>query len=413
MPRRPKLALIALLMPGLLALPGSSDARKKSRSLEARVKRLEAALSRVAPDVSAMRLPRQISFCGEKVPLDIEDVRERMEREFYLMLADRAQVVLWVKRARRMFPVVEKAARAQKTCADLKYVAVVESGLRPAVVSRAKAKGWWQFMAATGRQYGLRIDRLWDERADLEKSTDAGVRYLTNLYKKFGSWPMAMAAYNTGPGRLSKSSKAQGQQDYWRLDLLREAERYVPRIILSKVIFENLDAYGFHVDIDDGYAPEAVGYVKVKAREDGDLNLLEAARGSGISYRTLKRLNPRLVKDDLPGGRSVVVRVPRGEERPFRRWARGALGLPVGPEPAVKEDAPAPRSRRSASSALVRKAPSKRAASKRGRSHVVKSGESLWGIAKRYDVSIEDLRRWNQLKNTDILSPGQRIVVRR
>lgn len=406
-----------------LCLPTISEARKRPsrRSLEDRVKRLEAALAHQAPDISSLRLPKKIEFCGVPVPLDIEDVRERMEREFYLMMDNRAQVVLWVKRARRAFPHIDAVTRAEGVCADLKYLAVIESGLRPAVVSRSKARGWWQFMAGTGRQYGLHIDDLWDERADLEGATEAGIKYLARLKGKFGSWPMAMAAYNTGPGRLSKAVEAQGQTDYWRLDLLREAERYVPRIILAKLIFERLDEYGFHVDIEDGYPPEPVGYVKIKARSDGQLDLLAAAKGTGISYRTLKRLNRRISTDDIPGGRAVVIRVPQGSERAFRAWARQALGLPAadGDEdaprahasPAIRKDGKA-QARGSAARKRARRARPTEKRSKE-KAHTVRPGESLWGIAKKYDVTIEDLRRWNQLKNTDVLTPGQRLVVAR
>ncbi|MFN3197954.1 MAG: transglycosylase SLT domain-containing protein [Bradymonadia bacterium] len=392
-----------------------------------------AAEARKGVEVSALRLPKTIEFCGETIPVDIEDVEERLDRAFYLTLDDRAQVTLWVKRARRVFPTVERVAREVGACPDLKYLAVIESGLRPAVVSRAKAKGWWQFMPGSGRQYGLKIDPLWDDRADLERSTKAGLEYLVALKKKFGSWTMAMAAFNTGPGRLSKAVKAQGQKDYWRLVLLREAERYVPKIIVTKIIFERLKAYGFGVDVKDGYPEEPVGYVKVKAREDGQINLLEAARGSGISYRTLKRLNRRLSTDDVPGERPVVIRVPQGEERAFRAWARRTLGLPAVKDEYVpkktrratrtaKSGKKKPNKTKSSQKRLAKTQPEASKARRRQSStgpikkvstHKVKAGESLWGIAKRYDVSIETLRRWNRLKNTDILTPGQRLVVRR
>ncbi|MCA9546874.1 MAG: transglycosylase SLT domain-containing protein, partial [Myxococcales bacterium] len=144
------------------ALPAQARPNPDVTELEARVARLEAALAQRPMDVGAYDLPERLTFCGQPVDLDDPWIRERMEKELLLVLGDRAQVALWTKRARRIFPVVEREAKALGTCDDLKYLAVVESGLRPAVTSRASAKGYWQFMAGTARQYGLDVSRTWD-----------------------------------------------------------------------------------------------------------------------------------------------------------------------------------------------------------------------------------------------------------
>ncbi|MEE2787583.1 MAG: lytic transglycosylase domain-containing protein, partial [Myxococcota bacterium] len=222
--------------------------KKTLKRLEAKLEQLQRELEHRPRDVSTYRLPKTLKFCGTKIDLENPVIRDRLEHEFYLILGDRAQVVLWARRAQRVFPPMERTIKRRKMCDDLKYVAVAESGLRPAVTSHASAKGWWQFMAPTARDFGLKVGRSWDERADLGQSTSAGLRYLEELRNQFGTWPLALAAYNTGPGRLRRAIKDQGIKDYWRLMLINEAERYVPRIVMIKEVLGNAERYGFHLN---------------------------------------------------------------------------------------------------------------------------------------------------------------------
>lgn len=396
----------ALVVAGALLPPEAAPAKDRAKGgrggvaqrlarLEARLGELEAELAERPRDVSSYRLPDRVELCGHRIDLDDPDVRERLEHAFYLMVADRAQVVLWIKRARRVFPVIDAEVKKQGVCPDLRYLAIIESGLRPAVTSSASAHGWWQFMAATGRAYGLDIDEVWDQRADLEASTRAGVGYLRDLHARFGDWLLAFAAYNTGPTRLDRSIEAQGTRDYWRLDLFTEAERYVPRIAAAKIIFENLERYDFRIGIEDGYAPVRPGYVKIDLPAGRSVAVLDAARKSGIPVRTLKRLNPELQADVLPTGRPVVIEVPRGREPQFREAVA-----------ALAREAVAKRPTRS-------KRASRRASRRRVRHYTVRAGDSLWDIAQATDASVEDLRRWNGLGNRDVIHPGQKIIVRR
>ena len=376
---------------------------------------------RTPKDVGAYTLPDEVDFCGEPVDLDDPDIRERLEREFYLVLGDRAQVVLWTKRARRVFPTVEREARALGTCADLKYLAVTESGLRPAVTSRASAKGWWQFMSGTGKQYGLNVDRSWDQRADLGHATKAGLTYLETLHDKFGSWPLAMAAYNTGPGRLQRAIKAQAQGNYWDLDLYTEAERYVPRTIAIKLVMSNLRAYDFQLDVEDGWAPEDRGFVKLSIPRGHEIEIIEAARKTGIPYRTLRRLNPELGTDIFPSGREIVLEVPRGREGDLRTWMTGEIArldkvakTPKKPRRGKKSKA-AKHSKSSKGKGIARSSGKKRKAAERRskRTYKVRSGDSLWSIAQAHDCTVKQLRQWNKLGNKSVLKPGQKLVVRR
>lgn len=443
-------AAVALSAPAFAEKPHEKPVEKRSvvksapsdrmAALEKRLAELEAEIAARPRDVSAYNLPSEVEFCGEPVDLSDPDIRERMEKELYLVLGDRAQVVLWIKRARAVFPTVDAQAKALGACADLKYLAVVESGLRPSVESRASAKGWWQFMSATGRQYGLDVDRAWDTRADLDEATRAGLTYLVTLHQRFGSWPLAMAAYNTGQGRLQRAQAEQGVTDFWQLDLYTEAERYVPRAIAIKTVMEDLEGYGFQISVEDGYAPEPRGFVKLEIPAGHEIDVLAAAKGSGIPVRTLRRLNPELGTDVFPPGREITIEVPVGREGPLRTWMTGEVArlakAQKGPkrplaqkqsQVAKREASPAKRA--DAASAVAAKpvvaarAPaaggtdangsSAKGSSAKGGTYQVQAGDSLWSIAQSAGCSVEQLRSWNKLNNKSVLRPGQTLKVRR
>lgn len=365
-----------------------SDPERRLAALEARVVQLEAELARRPLDISSYHLPETVELCGQKVRTDDPDIRERLERELYLVLGDREQVVLWAKRARRVFPTIEAEVEKLGTCPDVRYLAVIESGLRAGVTSHANAHGYWQFMSPTARDYGLSVDGGWDERADLPASTRGGVKYLADLARSFdGDWALAMAAYNTGPGRLRGAMETQGRRDFWRLDLIDEAERYVPRVLAAKIVMSDLEGFGFELNEEDLYAPEPVERVAMRLAGRGP-SLLEAARSLGIDYRTLRRLNPGLTGSELPGGRSFVLVVPQGKGEAARALA--------GREPER--------------AAVAERAPDR---VERGRTHVVQRGDSLGSIAARHKVSVDDLRRWNRIGRKEPIRQGQKLIVRR
>ncbi len=405
------IAILALTAPALAKGP-----KKASRdNLEARIAALEAELARRPKDVSAYSLPREVEFCGQKIDTRAPRIRERIEKEFLLVLGDRAQVVLWARRSGRVFPAIEEAARGADACTDLKYLAVIESGLRPAVTSHASAHGWWQFVAGTAREYGLSMSDSWDQRADLHAASRAGVRYLTALHDQFGDWMLAAAAYNTGPGRLQRAIEAQGTNDYWRLDLYSEAERYVPRMLAVKAVLENLEGYGFEHSKEDEWPAVDRGYVKVRIPKGRELPVLAAARGTDIDYRMLRALNPELRGDLLPTGDEVVVEVPAGKEPALRGWLADELAKRPAVKKRASKRAKGPKAKPSKRAKSRKAKPSKRAKSRKSkpRRYTIRPGDSLWSIADRYGVSVEQLRGWNKLSNRSVLQPGQRLVVGR
>ena len=154
--------------------------------------------ARIPDMVASLEIPAGQNFCGEPVPMDNPDVRERFERELLLALWNRPQVILWLKRAGRYFPHVENLLKKNGMPDDLKYVAVAESALKPHAGSSRGAVGFWQFVRGTGRRYGLTINERIDQRRNLFASTGAAIRYFKDLHAEFGSWTLSAAAYNMG-----------------------------------------------------------------------------------------------------------------------------------------------------------------------------------------------------------------------
>jgi peptidoglycan lytic transglycosylase D len=192
-------------------------------------------------------LPRTLTLCGEMIPLENPHVWEMLDREFNITVWDRAQVFMYLKRAGRYFPYIEKKLSEAGMPMDLKYIAVAESALLTHSRSRVGAKGMWQFMRLAARSNGLRRDRIVDERLNFEHSTKAAIKYLKYLKRKFNTWPLALAAYNGGETRIRKAIREQKTRDYYRLNLPLETERYVFRIAAIKIVMDNPARYGYHL----------------------------------------------------------------------------------------------------------------------------------------------------------------------
>ena len=163
-------------------------------------------------------LPKVVSFCNERLPLDQWDVWQRLDSEFFSFLVDQRQVILWLKRTGQFFPYIEEELERAGLPEDLKYVTIVESGLRAGATSHAGAAGFWQFIESTGNHYGLEQNSWLDNRRDLYASTQAAIKYLKKLYSMFQDWPLALAAYNCGEGRVQNAMRNQGVHNYYQLE---------------------------------------------------------------------------------------------------------------------------------------------------------------------------------------------------
>lgn len=258
--------------------------------------------------VFSLTLPNEMAFCGEPVPLERLDVRERLDRELLVNTYWQSNTLLAHKRAARWFPVIEPILRREGVPEDMKYLALIESGLTN-VVSPAGAAGYWQFLKETATQYGLEVTGEVDERYHVEKSTEAACRYLKEARGKFGSWAMAAAAYNLGQGGIQKQVGRQLENSYFELQLPEETSRYVFRMLAMKEIIEDPERYGFHIRRKDLYPPYPTQKLTVQGPIE-DLALF--AKRHGTNYRTLKLLNPWLRDTKLSnhGGRTYIVLLP-------------------------------------------------------------------------------------------------------
>jgi len=259
--------------------------------------------------------PRELSLCGERVPLERQDVWEMMDQTFISSVYNVPQVILWIKRAHRYFPYVEKRLRQRKMPDDLKYVVVVESSLRTYALSSAKAVGPWQFMEGTAKKYGLRVDKWIDERLNFERSTEAALDYLKDLHDLFQSWTLAMAAYNCGENRLGKSRDHQGSRSFYDTDLPLETEAYIFRILSAKVILSRPEAYGYSVPVERRYRPFV--HDEVEVRLPAEVPVKTLARAAGTTFKEIKEMNPEIRQDSLPAGR-FRIRVPQGKGKQFK-----------------------------------------------------------------------------------------------
>ena len=234
--------------------------------------------------------PTAIDFAGEQAPLQISDVRERLDRELLVNANLDASTLLIIKRANRAFPIIEPILEKYGVPNDFKYVAVIESALLNAV-SPAGAKGIWQFMPETAKEKGMEVNEIVDERYHLAKSTEAACKYFLEAKARFGTWTLAAASYNGGMNGVNKQIEIQKVTDYYDLLLNDETSRYVFRILALKEIMKNPDKYGFIVNVDELY----VNLPLKKVTVDSSITDLAAfAKSQGINYKILKIHNPWL-----------------------------------------------------------------------------------------------------------------------
>jgi len=326
--------------------------------------------------VAALRLEGSLAFCGEPVPTGEQEVRERYERELLLAMANRAQVILWLKRSSRYLPYIEKSLQERQMPDDLKYVAFAESALLPHIGSSKGAVGYWQFIPSTGRTYGLRIDARIDERRNIFTSTQAALCYLNHLYETFGSWTLAAAAYNMGEDRLMAEILEQGANNYYHLHLPLETQRFIFRILSVKTILTAPEKYGFHFLEEDYYPPPVFEAIELECREETPVRII--AQAAGTHFKAIKDFNPQIRGHFLPAGRHPL-HLPKG----------AAAGFPDRFDQAM----------------------AKYVSSLKGSVYIVKPGDNLSMIAERFGVPLLALVIWNGLDVTRPIHPGDRLVI--
>ena len=248
--------------------------------------------------VKALKLPNDLNFSGERVPIERTSIRERMDRELLVNTYWQSNGLLLIKRANKYFPILEPLLKKYGLPDDFKFLAVAESGLLIDNPSSARASGLWHFLPSTAKEkkYNLEVNKNVDERYHIEKSTKAAALYLKNAKSKFGSWTLAAAAYNAGNGRISGRLNTQQVTDYYDALLPDETERYIFRIVALKEVLNNPKKYGFVFDQEDLYTLSDTKTVQV---DTAITNIASFAKKFGITYKELKLYNPWLRENKL------------------------------------------------------------------------------------------------------------------
>jgi len=287
----------------------------------------------------------------------------------------RAEIEAGLKRSGKYLPMIKEIFRQEGLPLDLAYMALVESGYKPQALSRARAKGIWQFIRSTGRLYGLDVNWWVDERSDPEKATRAAAKHLKDLYQQFGDWYLAMASYNGGANRIERAIKRLKTKDFWQIAstmyIKRETKNYVPAVLAAIIISRNPRSFGFYLDLE-----EPIKYDKVILKSCTDLRVI--AECSQTSIQKIIELNPELRRLMTPVGyRDYEIKIPAGTKEKF-----------------LKALSSIPESKRIA-----------------WRRHIVRSGESLSLIAARYRTSINAICQANNIRNRHFIRAGRSLLI--
>ncbi|WP_419949503.1 transglycosylase SLT domain-containing protein [Candidatus Palauibacter sp.] len=374
---------------------------------------------------------------------------------FQVRLQERFQ--LYLARKTRYEPMIRRKLREAGLPQDLIYLSLIESGMSPNAYSRAHAVGLWQFISGTGRQYGLEVSYWLDERRDPEKATDAAVAHLKDLYEEFGSWYLAAAAYNGGPNRVRRGLRRVPNGTFWDLAdrrlLRRETRDYVPKIIAAAMIGHDPIRYGFEYPEEE----ELPEYATVRVPDATSFDVL--AEVAGTDEETIDLLNPQFPRSVTPPHREVEIRVPvegaaqfavryaavpaedrvtwtfhtvqsghtlgwigqqygvsvtalraaNGNINPRRLQIGQQLVIPRAGGSSARRTASAPSTQPAAQAPAVRTSAGQPSGPV---TVVVREGDSLWLIARRYSVSTRQIIEWNRLSSS-LIRPGDRLEIRR
>ncbi|MFA5072351.1 MAG: LysM peptidoglycan-binding domain-containing protein [Nitrospirota bacterium] len=306
------------------------------------------------------------------IPMILNDsVENHLE---YFKTRGRDVFQLWLDRSARYIPVMKNIFREKNLPEDLVFVAMIESGFNPYAVSWARAVGPWQFMPATGKMYGLRIDWWMDERKDPIKSTHAAAEHLKDLRNLFGSWPLALASYNAGAGKVQRAVLRTRSEDFWDLKASRyirkETKNYVPKFMAATIIAKNPESYGFTVAEHKPFV-----YDEIILEESTDLRLI--ARCAETTYEEIKELNPELRRWVTPPNYpNYSLRIPAGRKTTFLTNFAA-----LKPEQKIKWER-----------------------------HEIKRGDTLSSIAKQYNTTPDAIREINGLKKSRV-TPGKHLLI--
>ena len=356
-------------------------------------------------DVDYSELPTEVlkerlRKLNEKTPFNVEynPVLEQVIKSF--LKNRRSSLERLMSLSDYYFPMFEQEMSNQKIPLEMKYLAIIESALNPKARSRAGATGLWQFMYATGKSYGLEVNNYVDERSDPVRSTKAAAKYLNELYKIFGDWDLTLAAYNSGPGNVTKAiRRSNGKTNYWNLRpyLPRETAGYVPAFLATLYIFEYAKEHGFKPQKRANHLFQT-DTIRVKQA----IPFKDIAEITGMDVQDIQFFNPLYQLDVVPyvEGRNYAVRLPISE-----------IGKFVANEQAIYNYLNEQKAQREQILPEVAKGEQYAGGKSTKKTiYTVKKGDNLGKIASRHGVSINNLKRWNRMKSNKV-RVGQRLSI--
>lgn len=359
--------------------------------------------------INSEEFKKRLNYLKEKTPLPIE-YNPIIEKNIEVFLAEGLETMENIKdRSAYFFPIFDRYLDQYNLPLELKYVAVVESALKPDALSQSGAKGIWQFMLGTARLYDLKVDSYVDERKDIFAASNAACEYLTVLYHMFDDWNLAIAAYNCGPGNVTKAiRRAGGIKNYWQIRpfLPRETQEYVPAFYATLYIFEQAELY-LNANHPNGISFFETDTIHVKKQ----LNLTEIEKYLEIENQLLSRLNPKYTKNIIPKNeyltlpKSAIPTFLEMETNQITNISADHIANKVVLQDLAVEMHPKKSNEATAANSLLK-------ADIKIETYIVKEGDSLFKISRLYpDVSINQLRTWNNIWGINYVKPGTKLLI--
>lgn len=354
-----------------------------------------------------LSIPANLDFCGEKIPSNNYEIKNDLKREFFANAYWKNNSLALFRKAQRWFPYIEPILKQEGVPDDFKYLAVIESHLSNSS-SPAGAAGFWQLVPGSARNYGLEVNEGVDERYHIEKATRAACKHIKDAYKVFKNWTLAAAAYNLGIGGITGALRRQGTDNYFDLLLNRETGSFVYRILAYKTLFSSPGHFGIKKRKLKYFPKMQLHVFKV----DSSITHLEAfAKHIGCDKATIRSYNPWLLKDGLHNPAKIIyeIQIPKNTSADYsgyiadmaREGSRNVSTSTASTIAVQDQDS----SVHANSTVIAQQQQSKPL------SHTFKATETIKDIAVLYGVKEEDLRKWNNLKETEKPEKGQILVM--
>ncbi len=346
-----------------------------------------------------LNIPRNLSFCGEKIPTNNYALRDNLEKEFFSNKQWKQSAGYLYSKAQKWFPYIEPILKKEGVPDDFKYVAVIESHLSNARSSQGAA-GFWQLVPSTARNYGLIVNDNVDERLDVEKSTLAACKLIKDAYKVFKNWTLTAAAYNLGIGGIQKALEKQNTKDYYSMILNKETGSFVYRILAYKTLFSDPKHFGIKRKAIKYLPKIPVKIIKVDTAIS-DINFFAISIKSNVAV--VKLFNPWLLKDylDNPNRLTFEFKIPKKNNADYSNYYADLLEQTIIEE-RISDTVVAPTDVKS----------DKKEESDVEILHNYNEGESIKELAEIYHVRVVDILNWNNLKTEKEIKPGQILIIR-